>query len=215
MATQHSISATDRKEQGKGASRRLRLTGQVPAVVYGGAEPPKSIQLLHNTVLLASQHEWFYAAILDLELNGSTQKVLLRDMQRHPFKAQILHLDFLRISENEMITVRVPLHFLNQDTSPAGKSSGIVITHELNEVEVECLPKDLPEYIEIDLATFSEGDVIHLSDLKMPEGVTVPELKLGKEHDVAVVIARQARVDVEPAADDDAAEGDAADSDEK
>lgn len=216
MATQHSISATDRKEQGKGASRRLRLTGQVPAVVYGGTEPPKSIQMLHNTVLLASQHEWFYAAILDLEINGSSQKVLLRDMQRHPFKAQILHLDFLRISENEMITVRVPLHFLNQDTSPAGKSSGIVVTHELNEVEVECLPKDLPEYIEIDLATFSEGDVVHLSDLKMPEGVTVPELKLGKEHDVAVVIARQARVEAEPTPDGDEPAADAAaDTDEK
>lgn len=215
MATQHSITATDRNDQGKGASRRLRRTGQVPAVVYGGSEPPKSIQLLHNTVFLASQHEWFYAAILDLELNGSTQKVLLRDMQRHPFKAQIMHLDFLRISENEMITVRVPLHFLNQETSPAGKSSGIVITHELNEVEVECLPKNLPEFIEIDLANFSDGDVVHLSDLKMPEGVTVPELKLGKEHDVAVVIARQGRVDAEPAAEGDAAEGDAAESDEK
>jgi len=205
MATQHLIQATDRKDQGKGASRRLRRTGQLPAVVYGAHQDPQSIQILHNTIFLASQHEWFYASILDLEVDGQVQKVLLRDMQRHPFKPLIMHLDFLRVSENEELSVKVPLHFLNQESSPAGKTSGVVVTHELNEVEVTCLPRDLPEFIEVDLATFAEGDVIHLSQLVLPAGVTIPSLKLGKEHDLAVVIARHPRVEEEAAAPTDAA----------
>ena len=172
-----------------------------------------SIQLSHNTLFLASQHEWFYSAILDLEIEGATQKVLLRDMQRHPAKPQILHIDFQRISENEAIHVRLPLHFLNQEKSPAGKSSGIVITHELNEVEVSCLPKDLPEFIAVDLSSLKEGDVVHLSQLDLPAGVTIPELKLGKEHDLAVVIARQARAEAE--SDGEAAAEGEAGGDEK
>ncbi len=208
MATQHVIQATDRKDQGKGASRRLRLTGQVPAVVYGGHREPQSIQILHNTVLLASQHEWFYASILDLDVDGKSERVLLRDLQRHPFKAQILHLDFQRVSEDEALNVKVPLHFLNQEKSPAGKTSGVVITHELNEVEISCLPKDLPEFLEVDLSNLSEGDVVHLSELKLPAGVSIPALKLGKEHDIALVIARQPRVEAEGPAEGEPAPAD-------
>jgi large subunit ribosomal protein L25 len=195
MATQHTLQATARKDEGKGASRRLRRAGQLPAVVYGGHQEPQSVQMLHNTALLASAHEWFYASVLDLEIDGKVQKVVLRDMQRHPYKPLIMHLDFQRISENEAISVKVPLHFLNQETSPAGKSSGVVITHDLNEVTVSCLPKDLPEFIEVDLSELKQGDVFHLSEIKLPAGVTVPELKLGKEHDIAVVTARAARVE--------------------
>jgi large subunit ribosomal protein L25 len=198
MATQHVIQATARKDEGKGASRRLRRAGQLPAVVYGAHQEPVSIQMLHNTAMLASQHEWFYSSILDLDIDGKPEKVLLRDMQRHPFKPLIMHLDFLRVSENEAITVNVPLHFLNQETSPAGKTSGVVITHEQNEIEISCLPKDLPAFIEIDLAKLSEGDVVHLSDIQLPEGVSIPELKQGKEHDIAVVIARQLKADAAP-----------------
>jgi large subunit ribosomal protein L25 len=201
MATQHIIPATARKDEGKGASRRLRRAGQLPAVVYGGHQDPISIQMLHNTAMLASQHEWFYSSILDLDIDGQPQKVLLRDMQRHPFKPLIMHLDFLRVSADEAITLKVPLHFLNQDTSPAGKTSGVVITHQLNEIEISCLPGDLPEFIEIDLANLTEGDIVHLSEIALPNGVSIPELKLGKEHDIAVVIARQLKADVEPAAD--------------
>ncbi len=193
MATQHVIQAASRKDEGKGASRRLRRTGQLPAVVYGGHQDPQSIQILHNTALLASQHEWFYASVLDLEIDGKLQKVVLRDMQRHPYKAVILHLDFQRISENEAISFKVPLHFVNQEGSPAGKTSGVVITHELNEIEISCLPKDLPEFIEVDLASLKQGDVVHLSQIALPAGVSIPALKLGKEHDIAVVIARQAK----------------------
>lgn len=201
MAIRHEIKATVRKDEGKGASRRLRRANTVPAIVYGAKADPVSIQLHHNDVYLASQHEWFYSAILDLSLEGSVQKVLLRDMQRHPFKPTIMHIDFQRISENEAIRVSVPLHFLNQDTSPAGKISGVLIMHELNDVEISCLPRDLPEFIEVDLSNLSEGDVLHLSDLKLPNGVEIPELRLGKEHDVAVVIARQIKQEVEPVAE--------------
>lgn len=193
MATQHEIKATVRADAGKGASRRLRRTGQVPAVVYGGHAEPTSIEILHNTVWLASAHEWFYSSIIDLNVDGKVQKVILRDMQRHPVKPQIMHMDFMRVSADEAIRVRVPLHFLNQDSSPAGKAGGVVITHEVNEVEVSCLPANLPEYIELDLSSLKAGDTVHLSDIKLPAGVEIPELKLGKEHDVAVVIARQSK----------------------
>ncbi len=208
MAKTHELSVALRTDEGKGASRRLRRTGSVPAIVYGGGElGPVSIQLAHKDVFMASQSEWFYSSILDLNLNGDVQKVLLRDMQRHPFKAQILHLDFLRINEGEEIRVRVPLHFLNQDTSPAGKTAGVIIMHEVTEVEVACLPKDLPEYIEVDLAGLKVDDIIHLSQLGLPAGVQIPELKLGKEHDITVVSAKLGReeVDAEPAEGEEAA----------
>jgi len=199
--TEHKISATARDEQGKGASRRLRRAGMVPAVVYGGHRDPNTIQLEHNVLWHISQNEWFYSAILTLEVDGSAEQVLLRDLQRHPHKAQIMHLDFMRVSENEEIRARVPLHFVNQERSPAGKMSGTVITHELNEVEVTCLPRHLPEYIEVDLSAIEVGDTIHLSGIQVPEGVRISELGLGREHDVAVVVARMARTEVEPEAE--------------
>src|SRR5688572_19123324 len=198
MATNHNITATGRKDEGKGASRRLRRSGQVPAIVYGAHQEPQSVQVEHNHLWLISQNEWFYSAILDLSVDGKVQKVLLRDMQRHPFKQQILHLDFLRVSENEALRAKVPLHFVNQETSPAGKTAGVVVTHELNEVEVSCLPKDLPEFIEVDLAKLALGDILHMSDLVLPKGVTLPALAhAGKEHDLAIVIAKHARVEAE------------------
>ncbi|SFN36517.1 50S ribosomal protein L25/general stress protein Ctc [Dokdonella immobilis] len=216
MAKTHELSVALRKDEGKGASRRLRRAGSVPAIVYGGGKlDPVSIQLAHKDVFLASQNEWFYSAILDLNLGGDVQKVLLRDMQRHPFKAQILHLDFLRINENEEIRVRVPLHFLNQETSPAGKAAGVIIMHEVTEVEVACLPKDLPEYIEVDLAGLKIDDIIHLSQLNLPAGVQIPELKLGKEHDIAVVSAKLGREEVDGGAAEGEAGGAAAAGDKK
>ena len=199
MATKHEIPAESRKDEGKGASRRLRRASKVPAIVYGNNMEPASIQLDHNTAWLASQHEWFYSAILDLQVEGATQRVLLRDMQRHPFKAQLLHLDFQRIDENKAIRIRVPLHFLNQEKSPAGKMAGVLISHAITELEISVLPKDLPEYIEVDLSELAVGDIVHLSDIKLPQGVEVPELRLGKEHDVAVVTAQEMKEEVEVA----------------
>jgi large subunit ribosomal protein L25 len=210
--SEHSIKATGRKDEGKGASRRLRHAAQIPAIVYGGQSAPKSIQLEHEKTWIASQNEWFYSSILSLDIDGQVERVLLRDMQRHPFKQQIMHLDFQRVSENEALRASVPLHFVNVEKSPAGKAADVVVTHELNEIQVSCLPKDLPEFIEVDLSNLNAGDTIHLSQVKLPQGVEVPELKLGADHDVAVVVARMGRVEEateEGAAAPDAGEGEA------
>ena len=204
--SEHNITATSRNDEGKGASRRLRRAAQIPAILYGGSAAPQSIQLEHEKTWIASQNEWFYSSILSLHLDGKVQKVLLRDMQRHPYKQIIMHLDFQRVDENVAIRVNVPLHFLNEDKSPAGKSADVVVSHELNEVEVSCLPKDLPEFIEVDLGALKVGDVIHLSELKLPAGVEIPELKLGKEHDVAVVSAKHGKEEAETVEAPEAAE---------
>jgi large subunit ribosomal protein L25 len=197
MATEHNIRATARNDEGKGASRRLRRAAQIPAIVYGGSAAPKSIQLEHEKTWLASQNEWFYSSILNLDIDGQVESVLLRDIQRHPYKQIIMHLDFQRVDANQALRAKVPLHFVNQETSPAGKTAGIVITHEVNEVAISCLPKDLPEFIAVDLKDLKPGDTIHLSQIALPAGVEVPELKLGADHDVAVVIARHARAEAE------------------
>ncbi|HZX79088.1 50S ribosomal protein L25/general stress protein Ctc [Lysobacter sp.] len=204
--SEHTLKATGRNVEGKGASRRLRRAASIPAIVYGGKSAPQPIQLEHEKTWLASQNEWFYSSILNLDIDGKVEAVLLRDIQRHPFKQLIMHLDFQRVDLNAALKASVPLHFIGQETSPAGKSADVVITHELNEVTVSCLPKDLPEFIEIDLSSLKVGDIVHLSDIKLPKGVELPELKLGKEHDVAVVIAKHGRVEAEetseaPAAD--------------
>jgi len=190
MAKNHEIKVVQRELQGKGASRRLRGAGQIPAIIYGGDVEPSVIQLNHNEIWLAQQNEWFYSSILDLNLDGKVTKVLLRDMQRHPFKQLILHLDFLRVNENEALTANVPLHFINEDTSPAGKAADVVVTHELKEVSIACLAKDLPESIDVDLADLKAGDVIYLSDIKLPKGVEIPALAQGKDHDDAIVTAK-------------------------
>ena len=194
--SEHTIKATSRAVEGKGASRRLRHAASIPAIVYGGKSAPQPIQLEHEPIWLAQQNEWFYSSILTLEVDGKSEQVLLRDMQRHPFKQIIMHLDFQRVSANQAIRVSVPLHFINEDTSPAGKSSDVVLTHELNEVEISCLPKDLPEFIEVDLAEMKLGDTVHLSDVKLPKGVELAQ-KIDEEHNPAVAVARHTRVETE------------------
>jgi large subunit ribosomal protein L25 len=196
--SEHTIKASGRKDEGKGASRRLRRAAMVPAVVYGANQPPQSIQIEHNTILLASKNEWFFSSILDLDVEGKVQKVLVRDWQKHPFKQQMLHMDFLRVNENEAIRVSVPLHFLNKETSPAAKTAGVVISHNLTEIEISCLPKDLPEFIDVDLAELKPGDIIHLKAVKLPAGVSLPALSLGAAHDIAVVTANVVKEEAEP-----------------
>ncbi|RDI97800.1 50S ribosomal protein L25/general stress protein Ctc [Dyella solisilvae] len=207
MATTHEIKATARNDEGKGASRRLRHAGFVPAVVYGAGQAPQSIQIEHNTILLSAKHEWFFSSVLDLNVDGAVQKVLVRDWQKHPYKLQMLHMDFQRIDENKAIHINVPVHFLNQEKSAAAKTSGVVISHNLTEVEVSCLPKDLPEFIELDLTDLKPGDIVHLSQLKLPKGVEIVALHLGADHDIAVVTANAVKEEVEEAP---AAEGEAA-----
>ena len=195
--SEHNIKATGRNVEGKGASRRLRHAASIPAIVYGGSAAPQPIQLDHEKIWLASQNEWFYSSILSLDIDGKVESVLLRDMQRHPFKQIIMHLDFLRVDANQALRAKVPLHFLNEEVSPAGKAADVVVMHELTQVEVSCLPADLPEFIGVDLTNLAVGDIIHLSQLTLPKGVELPELKLGKEHDVAVVVAKHGRVEAE------------------
>ncbi|HEY4529214.1 MAG TPA: 50S ribosomal protein L25/general stress protein Ctc [Luteimonas sp.] len=192
----HKITATSRTDEGKGASRRLRHAGKVPAIVYGGDAAPQSIQLDQEKTWVASQHEWFYSSIIDLEVDGKVETVLLRDMQRHPYRQLIMHLDFQRVNAKEAIRVSVPLHLVNADTSPAGKTAGVVLTQELNEVEVICLPGDLPESISVDLADMEIGATVHLSEVVLPKGVELAT-KIDEEHNPAVAVARHARVEVE------------------
>ena len=209
MTKTHEIKAQSRKDEGKGASRRLRHASFVPAVVYGANQPPQSIQIEHNTILLAARHEWFFSSVLDLNVDGNVQKVLVRDWQKHPFKQLMMHMDFLRINENEAVRVNVPLHFLNQEKSLAGKTSGVVISHNLTEVEVSCLPRHLPEFIELDLGNLKEGDIIHLSQLTLPANVELPALQLGEAHDIAVVTVNHVKESAADAAEDAAAEAEA------
>ncbi|MEO8809597.1 MAG: 50S ribosomal protein L25/general stress protein Ctc [Rhodanobacter sp.] len=204
MAQTHEIKAQSRTDEGKGASRRLRHASFVPAVVYGAGQAPESIQIEHNTILLAAKNEWFFSSILDLNVDGSVQKVLVRDWQKHPYKQLMMHMDFLRVNEKEAIRVSVPLHFLNKEKSTAAKTAGVVISHNLTEVEITCLPKDLPESIELDLADLKPGDIIHLSQLQLPKDVELVAAHGGEGHDIAVVTANMMQEEVEETPADEA-----------
>lgn len=188
MATSYTVNAEPRDDAGKGASRRLRRAGKVPAVVYGGGKDASSITLEQQFLKKAVDDEAFYTHILDLKLNGGTDKVVVRDVQRHPARPEILHVDFLRVSEKEELRISIPLHFVNEETSPAGKASGVVISHYLTDVEILCLPGNLPEYIEVDMSAMDAGDSVHLSELRLPEGVKLVDLEHG---DDAIVVAAQ------------------------
>ncbi|GAC1423390.1 MAG: 50S ribosomal protein L25/general stress protein Ctc [Burkholderiaceae bacterium] len=166
------VIAFARNLQGTGASRRLRIAGQTPGIVYGGAYAPVSITLDHNALYHALKKETFHSSILDLEVDGKVEQVLLRDFQMHAFKQLVLHADFQRVDAKSKIHVKVPLHFVNADISPAVKLHSGIISHVVTDLEITCLPSDLPEFVEVDLATIEVGNSIHLSDLKLPNGVT-------------------------------------------
>ncbi|GGC04869.1 50S ribosomal protein L25/general stress protein Ctc [Pseudoduganella buxea] len=166
------VVAFKRELQGTGASRRLRISGQTPGIIYGGAEAPVTIALDHNALYHALKKEAFHGSILDLEIDGKVQKVLLRDFQMHAYKQLVLHADFQRVDANQPIHVKVALHFENADVSPAVKLHGATISHVLNEIEVSCLPSALPEFISVDLSTMDVGTTLHISDLTFPEGVS-------------------------------------------
>ncbi len=178
------VVASIRTGQGTSASRRLRHADKVPGILYGGAGQPVPIELDHNALFHALRKEKFHASILDMELDGRAERVLLRTYQMHPYRQQVLHIDFQRVSENTPIHVRVPLHFVGQENSPAVKLSGAMVSHVLSELDVTCLPKDLPEFIEVDLSGLKATDVVKVLDLKLPTGVK-PVVK-GKENPVVV-----------------------------
>jgi len=179
--------ATKRDDKGKGASRRLRHANKLPAVVYGGNKEPVSITLEQKDVQHKLPNEDFYSQVLTLNIDGEKEDVLLRDIQHHPYKIDVLHMDFARIDALHVVHVHTPLHFVGEENSPGIKQEGAVVSHVLNEVEMECLPKNIPQFIEVDLSEMHLGDIIHLSDLNLPEGVAVLALKQGEEHDTAVV----------------------------
>ncbi|NYT58975.1 50S ribosomal protein L25/general stress protein Ctc [Alcaligenaceae bacterium] len=165
------FNATSRSDKGTSASRRLRHAGRVPAIVYGGTADPLSIELDHNEIFHALRKEAFHASILDMELDGKGQQVLLRAVQWHPYKQQVLHVDFQRVDAKQTITTKVPLHFINGDLSPAVKINGQIISHVMTELEVTCLPADLPQAIEVDLSELAGGANVYLSNITLPKGV--------------------------------------------
>jgi large subunit ribosomal protein L25 len=191
------VVASRRSVQGSGASRRLRRSGKVPGIIYGGTSAPISIEMDHNPIFLSLKAEAFHSSILSLELDGQAEQVLLRDFQMHPYKAQVLHVDFQRVDANAKLHTKVPLHFVGQENSPAVKLDGAIVSHILNELEVSCLPKDLPSYLEVDLSGLSLSHPVHVSNIKLPAGVS---LILHGQSDPVVATASKAG-GAEPAVD--------------
>lgn len=178
------LTVLKRDAQGTGASRRLRRSGWTPIIIYGNGEPQKG-QIDHNFLFHALKKEAFHSSILDLDFNGERQRVLLRNVQYHPFRKIILHADFLRVDQNKVIDTRVPLHFINEDISPAVKLTGAIVNHIVSELHIVCLPKDLPEFIEVDLSQFEASHTVHAKDIKLPLGVELT-ISLDQENPVLV-----------------------------
>ena len=183
MADKIDLVAELREDQGKGASRRLRREGKVPAILYGAGRPPRAISLQHNKLIRALEDESFYSSVLNIKVGDKNQETILKDVQRHPAKPQILHIDLQRIVAGEAIRMSVPVHFLNEEPAVGVKTQGGILNKMLNEVDVQCLPKDLPEYLEIDVAELEIGGLLNLSDLKLPKGVELIDLSHGEESD--------------------------------
>ena len=195
MSETFELQAQSRSVIGRGASRRLRrLENKVPAVVYGAEKAPLSLTLCHNDVFHALENEAFYSHILTLHIDGKAEKVVLKALQRHPYKPRILHMDFLRVSEKSKLRMHVPLHFIGEDKAPGVKSAGLV-NHYMSDVEVSCLPANLPEFIEIDVSALELNQTLHLSDIKLPKGVElVAHVEAGSEQDHPVVSIHLPRV---------------------
>ena len=183
---QFELVAEKREDVGKGASRRLRRDGKLPGIVYGTDKEPMMITLPHNDVMHNLEHEAFYSQILTLNVGKDKEKVVLKDLQRHPYKRLLLHIDLLRVNENEALTMRVPLHFINEDKAAGVKQGGGIISHTLTELDIVCLPKDLPEYIEVDMLEVALDQTVHLSDLVLPEGVQLYSVLHGGDDSLPV-----------------------------
>ena len=190
--------AFERAKQGTGASRRLRITGRTPGIIYGGSAEPKQIEVDHNALWHALKKEAFHATVLDMELDGTDHKVLLRDVQMHPFKQLVLHIDFQRVDATTKLHMKVPLHYSGDENSPAIKTDNCIANHVVTEIEVLCLPSDLPEFIAVDLSGLKKGSSLHLADLVLPKGVTA--VKRGTNNPVLVSVVAVAAPET-PAAD--------------
>ena len=195
MRTKFEVNAESRTDQGKGASRRLRHAGKIPAIIYGGKGQPAALAMNHQKLLLLVDNEKFYSSIITLDVDGKKQEAIVKDVQMHPAKNAIVHIDLQRVLEDQPIRLHLPIHFLNEASSPGVKVQGGTVSHMRTDIEISCLPKDLPEAIEVDLGAMSLNDSVKLSDLKLPPGVTIPELAHG--HDAPVVVIHAPRVEVE------------------
>jgi large subunit ribosomal protein L25 len=219
-AEEFELNCTVRTDLGKGASRRLRrLNDDIPAVLYGGGEDPVSLTIAHKDIAKATENEAFFSHIITLNVGKKKQKAVIKALQRHPAKAILMHADFQRVSDKVQITVNVPIHFLNEDKCAGVKTGGGSIIKTLNEIEIHCFPKDLPEFIEVDMLLLEIGEAVHLADITLPTGVASVALASGNDLSVATVQAPRAEVEeaatapAAPAAPDSEAGGD--DSDEK
>ncbi|HZI83507.1 MAG TPA: 50S ribosomal protein L25/general stress protein Ctc [Casimicrobiaceae bacterium] len=202
------FTAFPRATEGRGASRRLRRSGRAPGIVYGGSATPQPIELDHNALIHALKAEAFHSSILTMKLDGQSQQVLLRDVQMHPFRREILHVDFQRVDATRRIHMKVPLHFINGENSPAVKLQGAIISHVLTELDVSCLPKDLPSFIEVDLSELALNQSIHVGNLKLPAGVTAVA-HAGMDPVVATAIIPKMIVEEVPEVAAEAVEGEA------
>ena len=190
------LNAEKRDVKGKGASRRLRRDGKVPAVMYGAGKDAVSLTLDHNTLYHQVKNEAFYSSILNVNVGSETEQAVLRDIQMHPYKPRIAHLDLLRVSATELLHIKVPLHFINQDTAPGVKQQGGIVSHLMTDVDITCLPKDLPEFLTVDMGNLSLNESVHLSDIPLPEGVQFTQLARGGD-DLAVAAITAVREEVE------------------
>ena len=187
MSDDFDLIAELREDQGKGASRRLRRQKKVPAIIYGAGRPPRSLAFDHNKVLQQLENESFYSSILNIKVRDTSQAVILKDLQRHPARNQIMHMDFQRIVEDQEIRMNVPLHFIGEDVAPGVKLGGGSVSHLMTDVEIVCLPKNLPEYIDVDVTELELDEMLSLSDIELPEGVEMPALAQGPEANRPVV----------------------------
>jgi len=187
MSDDFDLIAELREDQGKGASRRLRHQGKVPAIIYGAGRPPRSLAFDHNKVLKQLENESFYSSVLNINVRGNSQAAILKDLQRHPARNQIMHMDFQRIVEDEVIKMNVPLHFIGEEVAIGVKQGGGKVSHLMTDVEVVCLPKHLPEYIDVDVSELELDAMLSMSDIVLPEGVEIPALAQGPEADRPIV----------------------------
>lgn len=199
MSSVFEFVAKNREKSGKSAAKAVRRQGDIPAVIYGGGRVPEMLILEHNEVIKHLVHEAVYSHVLDVTVDGKTEKAVLKGIQRHPSKSRVLHMDFMRVNESDKIKVHVPLHFINEATSVGVKKGGVA-AHAMVEVEVSCLSSNLPEFIAVDLANLDVGESLHLSDLVLPAGVSVVELTHGTNHNQPVVSIMASKVKEEPAA---------------
>ena len=216
MSTNFTINAKSREDTGKGASRRLRrLTGEVPAIIYGGKKDAEKISILHKDITKALENDAVYSSIISLSIDGKAEDTIIKDIQRHPAKQIILHMDFLRVSKTTKLQTRVPLNFINEDICVGVKLGGGLIAHTMTDIEVSCLPKDLPETIDVDMAEVDVGQIVHLSDLTLPDGVESVSLSQGADYDLTVAtVNKQKAVEIDEPIDSESSEDTSADSSE-